>query len=67
MWVEANTLVMFTEAAEHNNPRKRARVYPATTRDGTPIPNAVVICFEEASNNDHQDTVLLVTNVTPAP
>ncbi|MDJ1498092.1 malectin domain-containing carbohydrate-binding protein [Cytophagaceae bacterium DM2B3-1] len=42
------------------------RVYPAKNRQGQPIPNAYLICFEEATNGDYQDYVFLLSNVVPA-
>ncbi|WP_324650059.1 PA14 domain-containing protein, partial [Georgenia sp. H159] len=44
----------------------RARIYPASDRDGTPIRNAYIVAFEDASNGDYQDYVFLVTGVRPA-
>lgn len=39
------------------------RVYPAVDRTGESIPNAYLICFEEATNGDYQDYVFLLENV----
>ena len=49
----------------------RARVYPARDRAGKLVPNSYVIGFEEASNGDYQDYLIVLTNakpyVAPAP
>uniref|UniRef100_UPI000FDA2D25 malectin domain-containing carbohydrate-binding protein n=1 Tax=Georgenia faecalis TaxID=2483799 RepID=UPI000FDA2D25 len=44
----------------------RARVYPARTRSGAPIPNSYVVAFEDANNGDFQDYVFLLSGVRPA-
>ena len=43
----------------------KARVYPAKNKDGV-IPNTYIIGWEYSTNNDYQDIVTVVTNVTPA-
>lgn len=43
-----------------------ARVYPVTRFQGRPMKDAWLVGFEEASNGDYQDAVLLIENVRPA-
>jgi len=40
-----------------------ARVFPVHSVFGAPVRNAVLVCFEEASNGDYQDAVFLIENV----
>lgn len=42
------------------------RIYPASAFQGRKLKNAFLVCFEEASNGDYQDAVLLVENVAIA-
>ena len=44
--------------------RHKAHVYPVK-RGGKIVPHAYVIGWEYSTNNDDQDIVTLVTNVTP--
>lgn len=40
-----------------------ARVFPVHTVFGAPVRDAVLVCFEEATNGDYQDAVFLLENV----
>jgi hypothetical protein len=42
------------------------RTYPLKDRAGAAIPNAYLVCFEEAANGDYQDYVFTISNVKPA-
>jgi len=42
-----------------------ARVFPVHTVLGAPVTDAVLVCFEEATNGDYQDAVFLLENVRP--
>jgi hypothetical protein len=41
------------------------RSYPLKDRAGAAIPNAYLVCFEEAANGDYQDYVFTLRNVKP--
>ena len=41
------------------------RTYPAKDRQGKPLENCYLVCFEEARNGDYNDYVFLVKNVVP--
>jgi hypothetical protein len=58
----------YTEDAKNsgNQVQHAARTYPLKDRAGTAIPNAYLICFEEAANGDYQDYVFTLRNVKPA-
>jgi hypothetical protein len=43
-----------------------ARVYPIHTFLGSPVTDAVLVGFEEATNGDYQDALFLIENVRPA-
>lgn len=43
-----------------------ARIYPVTSYQGAPVKNTWLVGFEEASNGDYQDAVLMLGNVVPA-
>ena len=43
-----------------------ARVYPIHTFLGSPVSDAVLVGFEEATNGDYQDALFLIENVRPA-
>jgi hypothetical protein len=47
--------------------RHAVRTYPLKDRAGTPVPNAYLVCFEEAANGDYQDYVFVMRNAKPAP
>jgi hypothetical protein len=47
--------------------RHAARIYPLKSRGGARIPDAYLVCFEEASNGDYNDYVFVLTNLKPAP
>ena len=56
-----------TDLARH--PSKLAqpvRVYPVPALQGRLIKDALLVCFEEASNGDYQDSVFLVENLAIA-
>ena len=59
----------YTEDAKNagNAVAHAARTYPLKDRAGTAIPNAYLVCFEEAANGDYQDYVFTISNVKPAP
>jgi hypothetical protein len=58
----------YTEDAKNsgNQVQHAARTYPLRDRGGTAIPNAYLVCFEEAANGDYQDYVFTLRNVKPA-
>ncbi len=72
LYYDSNTFnrVGYTEdsrnAAVTPDVAHRVRIYPATRRDGSAIPNSYVVAFEDAANGDYQDYVFLVTGVRPA-
>ena len=41
------------------------RIYPVRGSDGNLIPDAFLVCMEEASNGDYNDYVFLVRNIKP--
>jgi hypothetical protein len=41
------------------------RIYPARDRGGNMVPEAFLVCMEEAANGDYNDYVFLVRNVKP--
>ena len=43
----------------------RSRVYPVRNRGGALVANSYLVTFEEASNGDYQDYVMLLTNAKP--
>jgi hypothetical protein len=45
------------------NSRDKYHFYPLTDADGSTVPNAYVVCIEEAKNNDYQDAVMIIRNV----
>ena len=48
------------------NPTKHAvRTYPLKNRQGILVPNAYLVCMEEAANGDYQDYVFKIANVVP--
>jgi hypothetical protein len=49
----------------HTAPKlpRPARVFPIHTFLGAPVSDAVLVCFEEATNGDYQDAVFLLENV----
>ncbi|NJK82442.1 MAG: hypothetical protein HC912_00085 [Saprospiraceae bacterium] len=49
-----------------NYPAHAVRIYPMKDRQGNPIPNSYLICFEDATNGDYQDYVFVLSNVKPA-
>jgi hypothetical protein len=54
---DVNALLELTHIA-HATP-----IYAAKDRQGHPMPNTYLVCFEEASNGDYQDYVFLINNV----
>lgn len=46
--------------------RHAMRIYPLRNRQGVLIPDSYLLGFEEASNGDYQDVVLILSNVNPA-
>ncbi|HEX3358891.1 MAG TPA: choice-of-anchor D domain-containing protein, partial [Tepidisphaeraceae bacterium] len=43
--------------------RDKYHFYPLTNADGSIVPNAYIVCIEEAKNNDYQDAVMIIRNV----
>ena len=76
-WPGFSNVEIFSEDALNTaelNPayRHKVRFYPLKNRDGSVVPNAYVVAFEEftAEANgayDNQDIVAIVRNVRPAP
>jgi len=59
---------VYTEDALNTGTVKHAvRSYPLKDRAGKPVPNAYLVCFEEAANGDYQDYVFVLGNAVPAP
>ncbi len=44
----------------------RVRTYPLKDRQGNPVPNQYLICFEDANNGDYQDYVYVLSGVEPS-
>lgn len=70
LFSEANARIGFTEdllneAYDADPVNHRVRTYPIKNRQGVPIPNSYLVCFEEATNGDYQDYVFLLRNVKP--
>ncbi len=56
----------FTQDALNTGPISHAvRVYPHFDRAGAPVANSFILAFEDASNGDYNDFVLLLGNVRP--
>lgn len=54
-------------AALHpSNVEHATRIYPLAGRTGTPVTDAYLVGFEEASNGDYQDYLFTVSNIEPA-
>jgi hypothetical protein len=49
------------------SPVHRYRTYPLKDRSGNPIANSYLIVLEEATNDDFQDMIFTLSNVTPVP
>ena len=67
---------IFTQSATHktytedtkntgNQTIHAVRTYPLKNRQGMPMPNAYLVCMEEAANGDYQDYVFQISNVVP--
>jgi hypothetical protein len=58
----------YTEDAKNsgNQVQHAVRTYPLKDRAGSAIPDAYLVCFEEAANGDYQDYVFTLRNVKPA-
>jgi hypothetical protein len=68
IYTVSQTHSTYTEDAKNaaNQVQHAARTYPLRARDGAPIANAYLVCFEEAANGDYQDYVFTLSNVKPA-
>jgi len=57
----------YTEDAKNaaNTTKHGVRSYPLKDRAGKLVPNAYLVCFEEAANGDYQDYVFTLKNVVP--
>ncbi|MEO1653603.1 MAG: malectin domain-containing carbohydrate-binding protein, partial [Bacteroidota bacterium] len=75
LYVESNTFGRFNYTEDELNTggvAHRVRTYPLKDRNGALVPNAFLVCFEDANNGDYQDYVYELTNVkapgsSPAP
>lgn len=67
-FMEGHHFTSFTDPARPSEAKipHTARVYPVSSFQGEPKKNAWLVCFEEASNGDYQDAVILVENIKPA-
>lgn len=67
LFVRAGKSTIGTDARQHPNPLANpVRVYPVTRLQGRRLENALLVCFEEASNGDYQDSVFLAENIAIA-
>jgi hypothetical protein len=53
-------MLLYPENAVH-----ATRIYPLKDKEGKPINNTYLLCFEEAKNGDYNDYVFVVKNITP--
>jgi hypothetical protein len=67
IFTTSKTHKTYTEDAKNaaNATKHAVRTYPLKDRAGVAIPNAYLVCFEEAANGDYQDYVFTLSNVTP--
>ncbi len=67
IFTTSKTHKTYTEDAKNagNAVKHAVRTYPLKDRAGVAIPNAYLVCFEEAANGDYQDYVFTLSNVTP--
>ncbi len=67
IFTTSKTHKTYTEDAKNagNATKHAVRSYPLKDRAGVAIPNAYLLCFEEAANGDYQDYVFTLSNVTP--
>ncbi len=64
LYVRAGKGTIGTDPVKHPSHLAHAvRVYPVSVVQGRPVSNALLVCFEEASNGDYQDSVFLMENV----
>lgn len=62
-----NRLTYTEDALNAGGPAIHAvRIYPMKDRQGQPVANSYLVCFEDASNGDYQDYVFVLSNVIPA-
>jgi len=69
IYTESLTHTTYTEDSKNagNATLHAVRTYPLKDREGVAIPNAYLVCFEEAANGDYQDYVFTLWSVVPAP
>ena len=67
IFTSSKTHKTYTEDAKNaaNAIQHAVRSYPLKDRAGVAIPNAYLVCFEEAANGDYQDYVFTLANVVP--
>ena len=53
-------MLLYPENAVH-----ATRIYPLKNKEGKPIANTYLLCFEEAKNGDYNDYVFVVKNIAP--
>jgi hypothetical protein len=67
LFIRAGRHTVGTNRAKHPSKLANAfRVYPVKFLQGRPRSNALLVCFEEASNGDYQDSVFLMENAVIA-
>lgn len=67
LFIRAGKHTVGTNRAKHPSKLANAvRIYPVTSLQGRPLSNAMLVCFEEASNGDYQDSVFLMENAVVA-
>ncbi len=64
LFIKAGKRTIGTDVRAFPSPLKNpTRIYPVSVFQGTPIKDALLVCFEEANNGDYQDSVFLMENV----
>lgn len=67
LFVRAGKKTVGTDPLRHPSHLKHgARIYPVSVVQGKRVSHAFLICFEEASNGDYQDSVFLMENAVIA-
>lgn len=63
-YMEGHHFTSFTDPARASEAKipHTARIYPVSSFQGKPMKDTWLVCFEEASNGDYQDAVILVEN-----
>lgn len=68
LYLKVGKRILYADDALNAGTHKRvARVYPLRSRGRTLVQDAFVVAFDEDGDNDFQDHVFMLWNVTPAP